>query len=339
MQRPATSGGPVVQLGAASIANRSASASFRQRTASAAIRLITPAKAYMYKTSKLRFKLAEYFRGYIKIYPAFLQPNHIATTTFLHHIASDDRYRDPKRLLRFGAKSYSQCDEDGIIQEIFRRIGTTNQTFVEAGVGNGLENNSTLLLIQGWKGLWIEGSPKNARAIRKTFASAIERDQLRLLETFVTRGTIDSDIQRLSFSEEPDLFSLDLDGNDFHFVQDISSINPRVVILEYNAKFIPPVDWVMSYNEKHLWDGSDYFGASLTALTALMASKGYSLVGCNLSGANAFFVRNDLAEDKFCSPFTAENHYEPARYWIIPGFVSGQPASFGPFAKSDELLR
>ena len=36
-----------------------------------------------------------------------------------------------------------------MIQEIFRRIGTTNRTFVEFGVGDGLENNSLFLLKQG----------------------------------------------------------------------------------------------------------------------------------------------------------------------------------------------
>lgn len=288
----------------------------------------------MYKTTKLRHKLGEWFRGYIKIYPSFLQPNHIATTALLEQMSRTARYQDPKRLLQFGAKSYSQSDEDGIIQEIFRRIGTTNKTFVELGVGNGLENNSVLLLIQGWSGLWIEGSDKNIRAIRSKFASLIKSDTLRVHHTFVTRDRINDDIRTHTHSPEPDFFSLDLDGNDFHILKAIDSVKPRVVSLEYNAKFIPPVDWVMAYNDKHIWDGSDYFGASLTSLTVLMKEKGYSLVGCNITGCNGFFVRDDLLGDKFCAPYTAENHYEPARYWAIPGFVSGQPANFGPFVKA-----
>ena len=47
------------------------------------------------------------------------------------------RNADPKRLLRYGFKVYSQNDEDGIIQEIFRRIGTTSKTFIEFGVESG----------------------------------------------------------------------------------------------------------------------------------------------------------------------------------------------------------
>jgi len=63
------------------------------------------------------------------------------------------RNADPKRLLRCGFKVYSQNDEDGIIQEIFKRIGTTNRTFVEFGVETGVETNTTKLLLEGWRGL------------------------------------------------------------------------------------------------------------------------------------------------------------------------------------------
>src|ERR1700679_3271322 len=72
--------------------------------------------------------------------------------------AEMDRLRERRRLLSplslapYGYKIYSQNDEDGIIREIFRRIGTTTKTFVEIGAGNGLENNTVSLLFEGWKG-------------------------------------------------------------------------------------------------------------------------------------------------------------------------------------------
>ena len=61
------------------------------------------------------------------------------------------RHADPKRLLRHGFKIYSQNDEDGIIQEIFRRIGAGSRTFVEFGVATGFECNTVKLLIEGWQ--------------------------------------------------------------------------------------------------------------------------------------------------------------------------------------------
>lgn len=71
---------------------------------------------------------------------------------------TEKRLNDTRCLERYGYKVYSQNDEDGIIQEIFRRIGVSNKIFVEFGVQDGLESNAHYLLFQEWKGLWIEGS-------------------------------------------------------------------------------------------------------------------------------------------------------------------------------------
>ncbi|MDR0579328.1 MAG: hypothetical protein LBG21_01855 [Campylobacteraceae bacterium] len=61
------------------------------------------------------------------------------------------RFDDPIYLERFGYKVYSQNDEDGIISEIFHRIGTANRVFVEFGVENGLENNTHFYFIKAGK--------------------------------------------------------------------------------------------------------------------------------------------------------------------------------------------
>ena len=78
-----------------------------------------------------------------------------------------ERYASPKRINRHEYQVFSQSGEDGIIDEIFRRIGSTNRHFVEFGVDDGLETNTTNLLIKGWRGAWIEGSSERAAAIRK----------------------------------------------------------------------------------------------------------------------------------------------------------------------------
>ena len=50
--------------------------------------------------------------------------------TEINEILSDIARIDEKALILSGRKVYSQCDEDGIIEEIFRRIGTTNNLFI-----------------------------------------------------------------------------------------------------------------------------------------------------------------------------------------------------------------
>jgi hypothetical protein len=92
----------------------------------------------------------------------------------------------------------------------------------------------------------------------------------------------------------------------------------------------PPLSLVVPYEPNHTWDGSNYFGASLEALVRLGRSKGYQLVGCNFSGTNAFFVRNDLVGDLFLDPPTAEEHYEPPRYYFA-SLKAGHRPQLGPY--------
>jgi hypothetical protein len=250
-------------------------------------------------------------------------------------ILESPRYADEKRLLKFGYRVYSQSDEDGILHEIFRRIGVASRTFIEIGCGDGLENNSLFLLLQGWRGFWIEASTRRIAAAKKSAARFVKQGALRIEQHFLTAKNTEAIVSGVAPAAQIDLLSVDIDGNDYYILQEIHSLSARVVVVEYNAKFPPDVRWVMEYNETHRWDGSDYFGASLKALEILLTSKGYSLVACNLLGCNAFFVRNDLVSDPpFCSPFTAENHYQPARYFLLPAYHSGFPPGGGPSSQA-----
>ena len=224
-----------------------------------------------------------------------------------------NRWQDPKCLERYGFKVYSQNDEDGIIQEIFNRIGTTDKRFIEFGVQDGLESNAHYLLHKGWSGLWLEGSPDYVKQIHTKFKPVIKSGQLRVKNAFITRDNINELFISENFTGEIDLLSIDIDGNDYYVWQAVKAVNPRVVIIEYNGKFPPDLDWEMAYNANHIWDGSDWQGASLKALELLGRELGYQLAGTNFNGVNAFFVRKDLADDKFITPATAENLYNSFR--------------------------
>ena len=232
---------------------------------------------------------------------------------------------DPRRLERHGGKTFSQNDEDGIIAEIFRRIGAPHRTFVEFGCGDGLENNTTCLLSQGWRGLWLDGGDDNAEGIRKVYGYLIEHGLLQFRQVFIDRDNIDGLIVDAGLGDEIDLLSIDLDGNDYHIWEAIAAVSARLVVVEYNGKFIPPHDWCMAYDRGYMWRGTDLMGASLTALARLGEAKGYQLVGCNITGVNAFFVRRDLAGDKFAQPATPAHLFHPARYELTRCFVSGHP--------------
>jgi hypothetical protein len=240
---------------------------------------------------------------------------------------SDPRYQDPRRLLASGAQYWSQNYEDGMIAEIFRRVPPSTKTFLEIGVGDGSENNTTALLAQGWRGWWIDGDARGCASIRKRLAAMPSlAGCLTLREAFVSPATIRELLRELEVPGEVDLFSLDIDQDTYHVWATLHDFRPRAVVVEYNGALPPGMVWIHPYQPGRIWDGTQAFGASLKAFEALGRRYGYSLVGCDLLGVNAFFVRDDLVGGKFAAPFTAENHYEPPRYGLC--FRWAHPASF-----------
>src|SRR6185503_441869 len=68
--------------------------------------------------------------------------------SFFQNLLNSPRYADRRKLNHFEHQVFSQNGEDGILAEIFRRIDVKDRFFVEFGVENGMENNTTFLLTQ-----------------------------------------------------------------------------------------------------------------------------------------------------------------------------------------------
>ncbi|TAN06648.1 MAG: hypothetical protein EPN38_08180 [Rhodanobacteraceae bacterium] len=222
-----------------------------------------------------------------------------------------------------GYKVYSQSDEDGILAYIFSKI-STDHVFVEIGCGNGLENNTHALILSGWRGIWIDGNERNIRAIR----AAVPRNNRLVYECKMI--TVDNIVSTLKSSlgelgtDSTDLLSVDIDSNDIYVLSEaIKHIKPKVLCVEYNAKFPPPMDVKVRLPSAR-WTGDDYQGASLQSFVNTIEPFGYHLITCNLSGVNAFFVRSELA-DKF-PRYTTTELYQPARFYLRH-LASGHPAS------------
>lgn len=231
-------------------------------------------------------------------------------------LLASPRYAAPGNLGRFHHQVFSQHGEDGIIAEIFARIGVTTRTFAECGVGNGLENNTVYLLRQGWRGSWVDGSEAFVEKILTTFAGPIDEGRLSVGRALITAENIERVFAAARVPAEIDLLSLDIDRNTYWAWKALTTIRARVVVIEYNAMFPPGVDWVIDYHPDRTWNGTAHFGASLSAFERLGREKGYALVGCSANGVNAFFVREELCGDLFDAPFTAAHHFEPARFFL-----------------------
>jgi hypothetical protein len=225
------------------------------------------------------------------------------------------RYADSRRLLRYAFQVSSQNGEDGMIHEIFHRIGSGNRVFAEVGIGDGHENNTAFLLAQGWTGFWIDGDDSFVHTIQSR--ADLQGGCLKFVVSFVSKESIAGLFEGLEVPKEFDLLSLDIDQNTYYAWEGLAKFRPRVVVVEYNATIPPDVDWKVHYDPHRSWDGTNNFGASLKAFENLGRRLKYCLVGCDFLGANAFFVREDLVADLFAAPFTADNHYELPRYALL----------------------
>ena len=202
-------------------------------------------------------------------------------------------------LERYGRKQYSQNDEDGIIEYLTDRLGIKKGYFVEFGVGpaggktiqeSGLECNSRLLLEQGWQGLFMDG---------QTYPAEYQVENER-----ITALNINTLFDKYGVPLDFELLSIDVDGQDF-WIWMAMRHSPAIVIVEYNPSLHIDQSCVMPFDVSYVWDGTQYYGASLLALHKLGSDKGYTLVYAN--GVNAFFVRTDLMANP--ADFTYEAVY------------------------------
>lgn len=230
------------------------------------------------------------------------------------------RSKYPDSLALSGHKVYSQTDEDGIIEQIFNVI-PNNKTFLEIGIQTGVECNSLYLLLKGWKGTWVEGSEQYCKMIGKELNGITFKNKLSVVNSFIDKDNIVT-IFKESYDffgvNELDFFSLDIDGNDFYIMEKLfnNSIFPKVVCVEYNAKFHPPHKFKIKYNKLHVWDKTDYMGCALQDYADLFEAFNYTLLCCNIPGINAFFIRNEFAS-KF-KKYAVHEIYQPYRYYLSP---------------------
>ncbi|MDP8216701.1 MAG: hypothetical protein P9L98_05235 [Candidatus Kaelpia imicola] len=123
------------------------------------------------------------------------------------------------------------------------------------------------------------------------------------------------------------MLSIDIDFNDYWIWKAIRGYSPRVVVIEYNSSIPPAESKTIEYDQNAHWDGTNYFGASLLALTKLSKSKGYTLVACDKKGTNAFFVKTDLIKNNF-KVKEVKKIYNPPKYGKkVNGKYIGHPPS------------
>ena len=221
---------------------------------------------------------------------------------------------------------FSQNGEDGIIRYIFSQIGFESRYFVEFGFGAHQCNSLRLILHENFKGLMMDGSEEQCRIFNLT-CKAKGISDVHAVNAFIDRDNLEHLIRSNNIPAEIDFLSIDVDGNDYWFWRCLQCINPRVICIEYNSGIGSKYSWTIPYNkefERFSAHPSGFFaGASIKALESLGEKKGYRLVGCDTTGTNAFFLRNDLGNNQIPT-LKASEAFRPHQNWIQRGISQDQ---------------
>jgi hypothetical protein len=217
---------------------------------------------------------------------------------------------------------FSQNGEDGILDVLRGKLATPNRYFVEIGASDGIENNSAWLLVaEKYGGIMIEGDPELAKRANRVVVRHSIGAQCRAM--FVTRDNV-PELKALSLHDDPDVFSLDIDGNDYYVAQAIldCGFRPKIFVVEYNSVYGPDRCMTIEYRENFVFTTAHpthlYYGVGVSAWRKLFESRGYRFVTVERNGVNAFFVDPSAFEPGFLpgvKPLEfAENRYKRMKF-------------------------
>jgi hypothetical protein len=192
----------------------------------------------------------------------------------------------------------SQHGEDGIIDRIFSQIGFRSRVFIEFGFHPTEANALLLLYKQSFTGLFIDADAAVCALAGKTLRRFVARNKVRSVRAALAPDTIDATFAAHGVAGDIDLLSIDVDGIDYWLWDGISSVSPRVVVVETTQGF--GLDECLTLVRDAPRVAMDDLGlascrgASPLALKELGESKGYCFLGVDTSGVNMFFVRADV---------------------------------------------
>jgi hypothetical protein len=179
---------------------------------------------------------------------------------------------------------YSQNGEDGVLAEIFRRLGIDDGFFVEFGAWDGKHLSNTYRLAElGWRGLYIEGDETRFAELQRNIA-AFEGRVAAHRAWVDARGddSLDSLLTQHGVAGEFELLSIDIDADDWNVFLHLTAFRPLVVVLEINSSIAPGI--IQTHR------GPEVQGSSFSAAEVLAERKGYSVV-CHTG--NVVLVRGD----------------------------------------------
>lgn len=191
-------------------------------------------------------------------------------------------------LLDYQRNVYSQYGEDGIIEKIVNTIPDDGKWCVEFGAWDGLHLTNTRNLIEscGFSAILIEANKSRFSDLQKNYSNNEKVITINKFVGFYANDGLDDILKKTPVPADFTLLSIDIDGNDYHVWEAVTSYQPKIVVIEFNPTFPAGIEFVQPKNQ-HVNQGS-----SLSALVRLANKKGYELIA--VLPINAFFVKKEF---------------------------------------------
>lgn len=200
---------------------------------------------------------------------------------------------------------FSQNGEDGILQVLRSQLQQSNKYFIEIGAADGIDNNSAwLTIVEKYAGLMIEGDPALVERARRMVGHYSLGLQIKNM--FVDKNSATS-LHNLALYSDPDVFCLDIDGNDYYVAASLLQIGfrPKIFVVEYNSAFGPAdaktIEYSPTFRYAEAHSSELYYGVSIIGWRRFFAASGYQFVTVDRKGVNAFFVAPEYFDDDFLS--------------------------------------
>lgn len=233
---------------------------------------------------------------------------------------------------------FSKQGEDGILEKLFKVIGTKNNFSIECGALNGIHDSCVrnLIVNENWSGLLIEGDESAFEALKENYSKYNKAKCIHAFISFKGPYSVDTLFEKHEVPLDPDLFVLDIDGNEYHIWESMCTYRPRVMVIEFNPTIPNEVSFIQPKN-MNIQQGS-----SLKALYELGLKKGYELVA--VTDLNAFFVDKNIDREFFkdyeteLDTLRPNNPFETKLYQLYDGTlkISGYDSLFWHKKKIDE---
>ena len=237
-------------------------------------------------------------------------------------VMMQNRCIDLKNPMTWEFSGFSQNGEDGLLDVLRKQLTSRNRYFVEIGSADGMQNNSSWLVIaEQYAGLMVEGDPElvdRAKRLIPHYSIGAE-----CVKMFVNSNSI-YDLKALALHSNPDVFSLDIDGVDYYVADAVfnAGFRPKIFVVEYNSVFGPERSMTVPYKENFSFGVEHstrlYYGVSISAWRKFFDKQDYRFVTVDSKGVNAFFVDSKSFNSSFLDgivgvPFV-ENLYQMRKF-------------------------